>query len=111
MTQIKLRAQNEPSSYTAYHNAIGATLLAALTYNYSVLPQDFDAQQYAAGHWNFTVQGEGQSYYDLRVVQMDPESQVGVALRFLYEKLATEQEDLEADTKNVLYANLWSLYA
>ena len=110
--QVQLITEREDASFAGFPHAIRAGLLTALMSNNAFAYQDdFDALRYVSAHWNFKAGGAGQSYQNLRTVQMSPEKQLATALRSLYDTLAAEQQELEADAKDVLYANLWSLYA
>jgi len=112
MVQVQLKTQDEEASYTGFHHAFGAGLLTdSMPDNALAYQDDFDALRYVSTAWNYKAADAGQSYHNLRIVQTSPEMRLAMALRSLYETLAAEQQDLETDTKDVLYANLWSLYA
>ena len=110
MMQVNLKTENEESSYSDYSPVIGESALAALLSNQTVPQYPLEDIYSNSYHWGYRIARAPQSYHHLRVVQSTPEQQLAMALISLYDSLAAEQQDLEPDARDVLYANLWSLY-
>jgi hypothetical protein len=108
MTTLTDQALRQHASLEA-RGSSGSTLKASAALTLWLLAQQgYTAHAAPADKHVFSheTMGTGTAIVSLRITEQDVLAQ----LARVYRTLSSEQMDLDADARRVLYANLWSLY-
>lgn len=107
MTAYQLKSQHFNGSFSS-HNAIGSAIIAAALLAHAI-PEGHRLNR--ANELTVSNTAANDSYQDVTIFQRSTNSQLVTALQSLYEDLAANQQELDADANKILRSNLWDLYA
>lgn len=110
MTELVVQSTTEHGSFSSYSTVLGASMIVAALLSSPVpIPQSGLSLDAAIGAHREQSHFD-HSYSESRIVQSSIDHQLFVALQDLYSSLVSTQQDLEPDTRKLLYSNLWALY-
>lgn len=107
MTAYQLNSQHFNGSFSS-HNAIGSAIIAAALLAHAIPEGDKLSR---AKDLTISTAAANDSYQDVTIIQRSTNPALVTALQSLYEDLAANQQELDADANKILRSNLWDLYA
>ena len=107
MIDYQLKSQHSNGSFSS-HNAIGSAIIAAALLAHAIPEGD---RLSSAKELTVSTTAANDSYQDVTIIQRSTNSELVTALQSLYEELAANQQEFDADANKILRSNLWDLYA